>query len=133
MRKTNSRLRTLFTLALFFTAHSLFAGESDIKIPDLNKVVFTLPGGTSVISGMALMYAGLVICLIGCAFGLWQYQQTNSLPVHEKMRAVSNIIWETCKTYLFQQGKFLVILKSTVVGMKMTLAISKNTKKVKLY
>ncbi|MST94476.1 MAG: sodium-translocating pyrophosphatase [Pedosphaera sp.] len=116
MRKTNSCLRTLFTLALFFTANSLFAGESDIKIPDLNKVVFTLPGGTSVISGMALMYAGLVICLIGCAFGLWQYQQTNSLPVHEKMRAVSNIIWETCKTYLFQQGKFLVILWALIAA-----------------
>ena len=110
MRKTSPNLRNLLTLVLLFAASGLFAGESDIKIPDLNKVVFTLPGGTSSISGMALMYIGLVICFIGCAFGLWQYQQTKNLPVHEKMRAVSNVIWETCKTYLFTQGKFLVIL-----------------------
>src|SRR5437879_12111641 len=57
-----------------------------------------------------LMYLGLAICVIGAAFGLVQYQQTKSLPVHESMANVSNIIWERCKTYLFTQGKFLAIL-----------------------
>ena len=56
------------------------------------------------------MYLGLVICLIGAVFGLVQYKQTQALPVHESMAKVSHTIWETCKTYLFTQGKFLAIL-----------------------
>jgi K(+)-stimulated pyrophosphate-energized sodium pump len=48
--------------------------------------------------------------VLGVAFGLMQYAQTNALEVHSSMRTVSNIIWETCKTYLFQQGKFLAVL-----------------------
>ena len=54
------------------------------------------------------MYFGIVMCAIGAIFGLVQYKQTKALPVHESMGNVSNIIWETCKTYLLQQGKFLV-------------------------
>ena len=83
------------------------AGEADINIPDLSLVRFDGLGG---ISGITLMYLGLVICLIGAAFGLVQYQQTKALPVHDSMAKVSNTIWETCKTYLFTQGKFLAIL-----------------------
>jgi K(+)-stimulated pyrophosphate-energized sodium pump len=56
------------------------------------------------------MYIGIVICAIGAIFGLVQYQQTKALPVHESMSKVSHTIWETCKTYLFTQGKFLAIL-----------------------
>jgi K(+)-stimulated pyrophosphate-energized sodium pump len=52
----------------------------------------------------------LVICLVGAAFGVVQYKQTKALPVHDSMSKVSNTIWETCKTYLFNQGKFLAIL-----------------------
>jgi len=84
-----------------------YAGEADIKIPDLSQVKFDGLGG---VSGAALMYLGIVICAIGAVFGLVQYMQTKSLPVHESMAKVSHIIWETCKTYLFQQGKFLAIL-----------------------
>src|SRR5207253_2657620 len=51
-----------------------------------------------------------VICAVGAAFGLVQYKQTKALPVHSSMANVSNTIWETCKTYLFTQGKFLAIL-----------------------
>jgi K(+)-stimulated pyrophosphate-energized sodium pump len=82
----------------------LRAGESDIIIPPLDSVNF---GG---ISGMAILYVGLVICLLGAAFGAVQYFQTKALPVHPRMSDVSNIIWETCKTYLFTQGKFLIAL-----------------------
>ncbi|PYJ08939.1 MAG: sodium-translocating pyrophosphatase, partial [Verrucomicrobia bacterium] len=60
--------------------------------------------------GVMLMYLGIVICTIGAIFGWVQYNQTKALPVHESMAKVSNTIWETCKTYLFQQGKFLAIL-----------------------
>src|SRR5260370_39179275 len=84
-----------------------YASESDIVIPDLTTVHF---GGLGGVSGVTLMYLGIVICLIGAAFGLVQYKQTKALPVHESMAKVSNTIWETCKTYLFTQGKFLAIL-----------------------
>ena len=83
------------------------AGEADIHLPDLTKVTFDSLGG---VSGMTLMYLGILICGIGVVFGLVQYQQTKALPVHECMASVSNSIWETCKTYLFTQGRFLAIL-----------------------
>ena len=83
------------------------ASEADIKIPDLTQVSFTGLGGTS---GITLMYIGLALCLVGMVFGLFQYWQTKMLPVHTSMAAVSHTIWETCKTYLFTQGKFLAIL-----------------------
>jgi K(+)-stimulated pyrophosphate-energized sodium pump len=86
----------------------LLAGEADIKIPDLNAVHFTILGKP--VSGFALLVLGLGVCVIGCVFGLIQYRQTAALPVHESMRLVSNTIWETCKTYLTQQGKFLIVL-----------------------
>ena len=84
-----------------------FAGEADIHIPDLSGVKFDGLGG---VSGATLMYVGIVICFIGAIFGLVQYFQTKALPVHESMAQVSETIWETCKTYLFTQGKFLAIL-----------------------
>ena len=91
-------------LLLLLTAPLLHAGEADIKIPPLDKVYF------GALSGMAILYLGLVICVLGAAFGVLQYKQTKALPVHPRMSEVSNIIWETCKTYLFTQGKFLVVL-----------------------
>jgi len=84
-----------------------YASEADIKIPPLDTVKF---GGLGGISGTALMYLGIVICFIGAVFGLVQYTQTKALPVHSSMGNVSNTIWETCKTSLFTQGKFLALL-----------------------
>jgi len=84
------------------------AGEADINLPDLRAVTFNILGAP--VSGLALLYGGLVVCFIGLIFGLVQYFQTKAMPVHESMSAVSQTIWETCKTYLFQQGKFLAIL-----------------------
>jgi len=82
------------------------ASESDINIPDLNAVSFM--GGS--LTGSAVLMTGLVVCVAGMVFGWMQYIQTRNLPVHSSMSAVSNVIWETCKTYLWQQGKFLVVL-----------------------
>src|SRR5205823_1552809 len=88
-------------------ATPLLGSEADIKIPDLAPVTFS---GLWGVSGLTLMYLGILICAAGAIFGLVQYKQTKALPVHESMGNVSNTIWETCKTYLFQQGKFLAIL-----------------------
>src|SRR5262245_57371510 len=85
----------------------VYASEADIKIPDLTPVTFPGLGG---VSGVTLMYLGILVCFIGGIFGLLQYNQTKALPVHECMGNVSNTIWETCKTYLIQQGKFLAYL-----------------------
>ncbi|HEV8073745.1 MAG TPA: sodium/proton-translocating pyrophosphatase, partial [Opitutaceae bacterium] len=90
-----------------FLAPSLHASEADIKIPDLTQVRFDGLGG---LSGLTLMYLGILVCFVGAVFGLLQYKQTKALPVHSSMGNVSNTIWETCKTYLFTQGKFLAIL-----------------------
>jgi K(+)-stimulated pyrophosphate-energized sodium pump len=99
------RVTAIATASAVFTS-ALQASEANIQIPDLNAVSFQVFGNT--LTGPALLMAGLVVCALGCAFGLWQYVLTKRLPVHASMAAVSNIIWETCKTYLAQQGKFLV-------------------------
>ena len=90
------------------SATGVFAGEADINIPDLSKVAFSLFGRS--VAGTSILMTGLFICALGVIFGVFQYNQTKNLPVHDRMRAISNIIWETCKTYLMQQGKFLAIL-----------------------
>ncbi|MFM1941376.1 MAG: hypothetical protein RI897_358 [Verrucomicrobiota bacterium] len=99
-------LQAAICLIAFGTATAL-GSEADIKIPDLTQVRFDGLGG---ISGTALMYLGILLCAVGAAFGVVQYKQTKALPVHPSMAKVSNTIWETCKTYLFTQGKFLAIL-----------------------
>jgi K(+)-stimulated pyrophosphate-energized sodium pump len=82
------------------------AGEADLKIPDLTQVTF-LQGQ---LTGSTILWSGLAVCILGMIYGWWQYLQTRALPVHASMAKVSQIIWETCQTYLLQQGRFLVIL-----------------------
>ncbi len=107
MQKTKLRAWFIILTAFFGAGSAAFASESDIKIPDLSAVRFA---GMGNISGSMLMYIGIAICGIGAIFGLVQYLQTKALPVHSTMANVSETIWETCKTYLFTQGKFLAIL-----------------------
>ncbi len=85
----------LFTFFLYTTA---FAGEADLKIPTLND------------SQNQILLLGLVVCFLGLGFGVYQYFRVKRLKAHQSMLDVANIIFETCKTYLLQQGKFLVIL-----------------------
>src|SRR5437870_2204896 len=107
MRNNKRWFWGVLILAIFGLSTAAFGSEADIKIPPLDAVKFAGLGG---VSGTTLMYLGIFICFIGAIFGMWQYKQTKALPVHESMATVSNTIWETCKTYLFTQGKFLAIL-----------------------
>ena len=96
----------LSSLMFLLMAGAAFAGEADINLPDLTQVSFM--GGS--LAGLTILNAGLIICIIGMVFGIMQYVQTKNLPAHKAMLDVSQTIWETCKTYLFQQGKFLIAL-----------------------
>lgn len=84
----------------------LQASEADIKIPDLQSVRFF----DGALTGMNVLMIGLAVCVLGVVYGWVQYLQTRNLQVHKSMSDVSQIIWETCKTYLWQQGKFLAVL-----------------------
>ncbi len=105
----------LFALAVFLltplsgfaqaSGNSASGGEANLILPDLS--IGTFFG----IDGRHLLMAGLAICALGLFFGLLTYRQLRDLPVHKSMRDVSELIWETCKTYLFTQGRFLLILE----------------------
>ena len=81
--------------------------EFDLPLPDLHAVTFAGLGG---ISGWWLLLVGLLICVGGFTFGLLSYMKLKNLPVHQSMKDVSELIYETCKAYLLQQGKFLLLL-----------------------
>src|SRR5262245_33665039 len=74
-------------------------GEAHLVIPDLHQGTFLG------VSGYKLLMVGLGVCALGLLFGLITYKQLRDLPVHSAMLEVSELIWETCKTYLFTQGK----------------------------
>jgi K(+)-stimulated pyrophosphate-energized sodium pump len=95
-------------LAAIFGARNCFAGDADINLPDLQQSGVSFLNGS--LGANAILYFGLVVCVIGALFGIFQYKQTRALPVHKLMSDVSHVIWETCKTYLLQQGKFLAAL-----------------------
>jgi K(+)-stimulated pyrophosphate-energized sodium pump len=80
-------------------------GEASLVLPDLSSVEFLG------LSGSTLLMAGLVVCGLGLVFGLAIYSQLKRLPVHRSMREISELIYETCKTYLITQGKFILILE----------------------
>jgi len=108
MLRRSQRLFGLLSLAaLNLSAPGVLGGEAELKLPPLDTVHFPALGGAS---GYTLMLLGIVVCALAAVFGIWQYNHTKTLPVHDSMRNVSSLIWETCKSYLFQQGKFLAIL-----------------------
>ncbi|MDA8123077.1 MAG: sodium-translocating pyrophosphatase, partial [Deltaproteobacteria bacterium] len=87
------------------------ASEAELKIPDLGTVSFMG------MSGHNLLVAGLAICLLGMGFGFMQFQQIKKLPVHKAMLEISELIYETCKTYLITQGKFIAILWAFIAAI----------------
>ncbi|MDO5092321.1 MAG: sodium-translocating pyrophosphatase [Propionibacteriaceae bacterium] len=79
-------------------------GEANIQLPDLGSVQFLgLPGDV-------LLGLGLIVCALGLGFGILTYAQLNRMPTHQAMRDVAELIYDTCKTYLKQQGRFLLVL-----------------------
>jgi K(+)-stimulated pyrophosphate-energized sodium pump len=80
-------------------------GEANLKIPDLSQATF------AGFNGRSLLMGGLVVCVLGLLFGLVIYSQLKNLPVHASMLEISELIYETCKTYLITQGKFILILE----------------------
>ena len=82
-------------------------GEANLTLPDLKSVVFEHFFG---LNGHALLTIGLLFCVGGLLFGLAIYVQLKNLPVHRTMLEISDLIYETCKTYLVTQGKFILLL-----------------------
>ena len=107
-----ARWAALLGLALSGTA---FASEAELKLPDLSSVTFL--GRTD---GRSLLMWGLLICLFGLGFGVYQFAQLRKLPVHKSMLEISELIYETCKTYLITQGKFILALE-VLIGAVMIL------------
>jgi K(+)-stimulated pyrophosphate-energized sodium pump len=81
-------------------------GEANLVLPDLSQAVFL--GG---INGSLLLSSGLVVAALGLVFGLVIYKKLQNLPVHASMKDISELIYETCKTYLQTQGRFLMVLE----------------------
>jgi len=82
-------------------------GEASLILPDLRAVHFANFAG---LSGHALLSIGLLFCAAGLLFGLVIFEQLKNMPVHRSMREMSELIYETCKTYLVTQGKFIMLL-----------------------
>jgi K(+)-stimulated pyrophosphate-energized sodium pump len=100
---------TLATLLLLTTGCALAqpaaeGGEAALKLPDLSSVSFLG------VDGHRLLMFGLLFCVFGLGFGMVIYMRLKNLPVHRAMREISELIYETCKTYLITQGKFLMLL-----------------------
>jgi K(+)-stimulated pyrophosphate-energized sodium pump len=100
------RIKPLYLLVLLALAGSplLAQGEAELKLPDLG---IPIQG----INGRMYLMVGLGVSLLGLVFGLMMYKHLRNLPVHESMLEISELIYETCKTYLLTQGKFLMILE----------------------
>jgi K(+)-stimulated pyrophosphate-energized sodium pump len=79
-------------------------GEANLVLPDLGSVDF------NGINGRTLLTAGLGVCVLGLAFGMVIFVRLRNLPVHRSMHEISELIYETCKTYLITQGRFILIL-----------------------
>src|SRR5256885_2695475 len=80
------------------------SGEANLKLPDLSSVQFLGMNGHN------LLLIGILFCIFGLGFGLVIYSRLKNLPVHRSMLDISELIYETCKTYLTTQGKFLMLL-----------------------
>ncbi|KYF72474.1 sodium-translocating pyrophosphatase [Sorangium cellulosum] len=107
-------LAGLAALALLLSGGLASASESDLVLPDLSSQSF---GG---VDGRTLLLGGIGVCALGFVFGIVIFSQLNKLPVHRAMREISELIYETCKTYLVTQFKFILVLE-VLIGAVMVL------------
>jgi K(+)-stimulated pyrophosphate-energized sodium pump len=101
--------------SLAHAAEAASGGEANLILPDLDSVSFL--GG---VAGSRLLVGGIVVCLLGLTFGLVIFNHLKNLPVHKSMLEISDLIYETCKTYLITQGKFILMLE-VLIGSIMVL------------
>ena len=102
------KLSKLILLSLF-VGGNVFASEAELHIPEFSNVTFNLFGTT--VQGTSLLMCGIVVALLGMLFGLYEFLRTKHLLAHQSMLDVSALIYETCKAYLVQQGKLLILLE----------------------
>jgi K(+)-stimulated pyrophosphate-energized sodium pump len=93
---------------------ALLAGEADLAIPDLHEGTFTIGGQT--ITAWNLLFGGAWVIMGTLGISLFLFFQIKNLPAHESMLKISEIIFQTCKTYLIQQGKFLLMLFAIIAS-----------------
>jgi pyrophosphate-energized proton pump len=106
--KKFSGLALAFLLTMGFLSGNALASEIDLKIPSLD-VGYNIFGHA--ITGSQILFYGMWICVLGMIFGFWEFIKIKKMPAHKSMLAVSHTIYETCKTYMKQQAKLLVILE----------------------
>ena len=99
-------------LAVLLDSSAAYASEAELHIPPLNTI-FNIFG--SQVSGTSILMAGMVVSALGMVFGLVEFSRVRALPAHKSMLDISALIYETCKTYLFQQGKFLFVLELLIL------------------
>ena len=120
IRACTARLLLLFGMAFTPVAISVLAaqdvaqgpgatehrpgGEVNLRLPDLNQ------GDFLGFTGHEILLSGLLVCVLGLLFGLWSYTKVKNLPVHRSMAEISELIYVTCKAYMVQQGKLLLVL-----------------------
>ena len=115
--KTSATLATLLLLTAGYALAQPAAqtteagGEAALKLPDLSSVSFLG------VDGHRLLMIGLLFCVFGLGFGMVIFMRLKNLPVHRSMREISELIYETCKTYLLTQGKFLMLLWAFIAAI----------------
>lgn len=102
--------KAVFALTSLLASSMAYASEADLKLPNLN-VAFPSLGG---MTGNTILMAGVAVCILGILFGMGIFQSVKNLPAHKSMTDISALIYETCKTYLIQQGKMLVVLEIAI-------------------
>jgi K(+)-stimulated pyrophosphate-energized sodium pump len=112
LKKTAKKTLAVATMLTFGAIAALAqpaesaGGEASLKLPDLSSVSFL----NGAIDGHTLLLIGIIFCIFGLGFGMVIYMRLKNLPVHRSMREISELIYETCKTYLVTQGKFILFL-----------------------
>ncbi|CAN5295308.1 sodium-translocating pyrophosphatase [soil metagenome] len=108
-RFVSTGLATMGVAAMAAIPAAAFAGDESLRLPVLHGVNFNLMG--SEVSGRLMLMVGLVVCVLGGLFGVVQALGLKKLPAHTSMLEVSELIYKTCKTYLFTQAKLLALLE----------------------